>query len=113
MKLSLIGKGLARLTFSDGSALTTNMRVAGETLEGQGYKRAFRGFAGAMSRRWYRVQANNANDIKAENKHKASLQKVQSEITLALSSASWMCQIAHRPLCWPLNTVWSTEASTY
>lgn len=63
MKLSLLGKGLARLTFSDGSALTTNMRVAGETLEGQGYKRAFRGFAGAMSRRWYSVQANNVNDM--------------------------------------------------
>jgi len=63
MKLSLLGKGLARLTFSDGSALTTNMRIAGETLEGQGYQRTVRGFAGAMSRRWYRVQANNVNDM--------------------------------------------------
>lgn len=63
MKLALIGKGLARLTFSDGSALTTNMRVAGETLEGQGYKRAFRGFAGAMSRRWYALQGADTDNI--------------------------------------------------
>ena len=62
MKLELIGEGLARVTFEDGSSLTTNMRIAGETLEGYGYKRAIRGFAGAMSRNWYNVQTNNGEN---------------------------------------------------
>jgi hypothetical protein len=58
MKLSLLGKGLARVTFSDGSALTTNMRYAGRTLEDEGYGRTVRGFAGAMNRRWYAANVN-------------------------------------------------------
>jgi hypothetical protein len=58
MKLSLLGEGLARLTFSDGSTLTTNMRYAGRTLEDEGYGRTVRGFAGAMNRRWYAANVN-------------------------------------------------------
>jgi Tfp pilus assembly protein FimT len=70
MKLSLLGEGLARLTFSDGSALTTNMRYAGRTLEDEGYGRTVRGFAGAMSRRWYAVEddtVNNTNNDVSNN----------------------------------------------
>ena len=67
MKLSLLGKGLARVTFSDGSALTTNMRYAGRTLEGEGYGRTVRGFAGAMNRRWYSTQVNSVEDTTNTN----------------------------------------------
>jgi len=63
MKLSLLGEGLARVTFSDGSALTTNMRYAGRTLEDEGYRRTVRGFAGAMSRRWYASAANADENV--------------------------------------------------
>ena len=67
MKLELLGEGLARVTFEDGSSLTTNMRIAGETLEGYGYKRAIRGFAGAMSRSWYAMQDNNTDTDNSVN----------------------------------------------
>ena len=71
MKLSLLGKGLARVTFSDGSTLTTNMRYAGRTLENEGYGRTVRGFAGAMNRRWYAANVNatvnNTNDDVSNN----------------------------------------------